>query len=350
MPSRSTPQPIPPLYPEVSYGFGGPLPSHVMFFGSGRQALKFLALRLLETDASLLFVLPAFTCETVIQAISEAGGEITFVDVADDLDWDLEDWQRVQDAHPDRRFVLVPTSLFGAPLRDYKTLFPQAWVVEDRCQATEDTASRADFQILSFGRGKLVSAMGGGALLGDVSAFAAAHAALPLHCRPFTAMLASLVMEQLVLRRGWRWLHRWMDKGADAPQPSGLSTQVIRVKALCIRHAQWIFHSIQHAKLASRVRWADRYAREIPAVHRFAISSGLPYLRYPVKGRHRLPGASSGEMYRLTWRMAEENRGRAMPGAARLVQCTMLPTHALVTTDHAQHCADVLKSAPPPMA
>ncbi len=338
------PHVIPPLYPEVSYGLAPRLPDNTLFFGSGRQALKFLTLRLLERQESLLFVLPAYTCETVVQAISEAGGDVSFVDVGDDLDLDLDDVRRVVQAHPLRRLVLLPTSLFGAPLRNHKALFPDAWVIEDRCQAIADPASQADYQILSFGKGKLVSGMGGGALVGQVSAFSAAYAALPSLAGTVSSVVGSVVMEQLVLRRGWRWLHTWLDKSAG-PLPDELSAEPIDIHALSAQRARWITHSMQRADLASRVRLADQFANGIPETLRFNIPKGLPYLRYPVKGDWKLPGASSGRMYALTWRMAERQRGVPMPGAARLVGCSMLPTHALVTPRHVRHYGDVLSNA-----
>ena len=332
---------IPPLYPEVSYGVSAQLPDCTLFFGSGRQALKFLAHRLLERYDTLLFVLPAYTCETVIQAISEAGGDFTFVDVGDDLDLDLKDLQRVLEANPHRRPVLLPTSLFGAPLRNHKALFPDALVVEDRCQSIPDDNSHADFQILSFGRGKLVSGMGGGALFGSVSGFAAEYASLPVLGGTLVSVLGSIVMEQLVLRRGWRWLHTWLDNN-NAPLPEGLAADSIDIKSLCLSRAKWVSHSMLRANLDARVHIADEFAKRIDPTHRFEIPEGLPYLRYPVKGRWVMPGVSLGRMYGLTWRIAEHKRGVSLPGAFRLVECSMLPTHVLVTAAHVQHYCSVL--------
>ena len=326
---------IPPLYPEVSYGFATERPNNTQFFGSGRQAMKFLAAALLNRHESLLFVLPAYTCETVVQAITEAGGELTYVDVGVDLDLDLADLHRVFEAFPGRRFALVPTSLFGAPLRNHKALFPDVLVIEDRCQARLDPMSQADFQVVSFGPGKLVSGMGGGAMVGALDMLASDFQGLPVEKGTASAMAQSFFMEQVVLRRGWRWFRSRLE-GDLNPLPTELSSQTIQVRAMCESRARWITNSMEKADLESRVRLSDAYAAQVPLAFKFDIPTDTPYLRYPVNAALKLPGVSLGRMYGFTAQLAERARGVPMPGAARLVACSMLPTHRWVTDPHVQ--------------
>lgn len=333
---------IPALYPEVSYGVARSLPDQTLFFGSGRQAMKFLVQALLKRFENLLFVLPAYTCETVVQAIGEAGGALTYVDVGLDLDMDMQDLERVVSAHPGRRLALVPTSLFGAPIRNFKAAFPDALVIEDRCQSRTDPTSTADYQLASFGPGKLVSGMGGGALVGDVAWLAQAFAALDSQCATAGAMSASWVMEHVVLRHGWRWFRSRLD-GDSVQTPSEVSSQSIEPRALCEKRSLWITHSLQKADLARRVELAQTYAAEIRPALQFDVPPDAPYLRYPVNAAIKMPGVSSGRMYELTWRLAERSRGAELPGAARLVRCSMLPTHALVTKVHVRAYCDALK-------
>jgi hypothetical protein len=337
---------IPPLHPEVSYGFAAQRPSNTQFFGSGRQAMKFLAAALLSRHAGLLFVLPAYTCETVIQAITEAGGELTYVDVGMDLDLDLADLQRVFDAFPGRRFALVPTSLFGAPLRNHKALFPDALVIEDRCQAALDPLSQADFQVVSFGPGKMVSGMGGGAMIGALAPLETAFAALPAERGTFSAMARAFLMEQVVLRRGWRWFRARLE-GDLNPLPTALSSETIRVRSMGERRARWIMNSIEKADWAGRVRLSNAYAAQVPSAFKFDIPTDTAYLRYPVNAALKLPGVSLGRMYGFTLQLAERSRGVKMPGAARLVGCSMLPTHQRVSEAHVRsYCAALANLLP----
>lgn len=326
--------PLPPLYPTVHYGFSPDLPEHALFLGSGREAMAFLARQLLREQRDSVFVLPAYTCETVTAAVEGEGGRVVFVDVDVDerLDLHLADLEEVLHQHRDARPVLVPTSLFGAPVRDYKRLYPQAVVVEDLCQAVWPAAPlRADYAFLSFGMGKLVSGMGGGALLGaGVERWREAHQALPPLDAWVSAMGGSVVLRQLVLRWAWRWFQARLDAAETAAVPP----TAIAPRRLSDRRARWVNHSRQQAQWAERIALADHYARSIPERARFDLPTGLPYLRYPVRQSMGLPGCSSGRMYEQTWRRAEMQRGKALPGAQALVECGLLPTHARVTAAH----------------
>ena len=137
-------------------------------------------------------------------------------------------------------------------------------------------------------------------------------------------------MRQLVLRWAWRWFQARLDAAETAAVPP----TAIAPRRLSDRRARWVNHSRQQAQWAERIALADHYARSIPERARFDLPTGLPYLRYPVRQSMGLPGCSSGRMYEQTWRRAEMQRGKALPGAQALVECGLLPTHARVTAAH----------------
>lgn len=325
---------IPPLYPDVRYGLARSVPKDMLFFGAGRQALNFLVRHLQATLNNPLYIVPAYTCESVIAAIEGAGGACAFVDVDAGLDFDLVDLAELLRVQGKRQVVLVPTSLFGAPLRDYKALYPEAIVIEDRSQSALEPTGRADFQILSFGMGKLVSGMGGGALKGaSLEQLRSLHQALPVRREFMQAVAASLALEYVVLRWGWRLLKPLLDVKPPDSDRMNASASIVP-ESLCQRRVRWILHSLEQADHAARVELANRYAAMVPEELRFNIPAGRPYLRYPVRKVVHQPGCSEGRMYEATWKKAEASRGRPLPGAAALVQSGLLPTHRLVTQAH----------------
>ncbi len=310
-----------------------------MFFGNGRQAFRFLAGQLLKRSPSQLFVLPAYTCDTVLQALDEAGVEMAFVDIDDSLDFDMPGLQSLLGTNADRAITLVPTSLFGAPLRDYKTLFPHCRVIEDRAQSWFDAHSRADHQIMSFGPGKQVSGMGGGALTG-AQELLDQYQTLPQEGGFLQAALTSVASEFL-LRGGWALMGERLTKRAAASAQSDW-VHAMEPSALGRWRAGWISHSLHGFKTESRSAVAARYHDEIVPARRFRIPRGLPYLRYPVRERLRAPGVSAGDMYEKVWERAQETAKRQLPGAEAVVRASLLPTHERVTAAHqAAYCARV---------
>lgn len=343
MPDLSLPPPLPPLVPHTRYG-RTPVPPGWLFFGAARQALKFLALRLRAAHPDLLFIAPAYTCDSVVQAIDESGAELGFVDVDASLDFDLAALTQLIGQHTGRPIALVPTPLFGAPVRRYKPLFPDCIVIEDRAQTVPDPASQADYQLLSFGPGKQVSGMGGGALIG-AQALQAAHQAL--------AMEGGTLKHQAMARVGGLLLGpAWSLAGQRVAQrhaQEGLDKQAhaIAPAALCEGRAQWISHSLATWDPVPRISAADRYHQAIAADLRFDIPAGQPYLRYPVRARLDGPGVSDGAMYEKVVERAETMLGRPLPGARALVQASLLPTHAGVTPAHIAWYASQLSGRGP---
>lgn len=143
----------------------------VSLHASGREALR-VALRLFSGRSSRSeVVLPAYTCFSVPSAVVAAGLRVRLVDVDDAARIDLADLA----ASPlDSAAAVVVCNLFGipepvAPVMECIASSGTA-VVDDAAQSlgarAEDgcVGGRGDVGVLSFGRGKPVSALGGGAL------------------------------------------------------------------------------------------------------------------------------------------------------------------------------------------
>lgn len=340
------PLPIPPLIPHVRYG-SRPSEPGWLFFGAGRQAMKFLAQYLLRQHPSLLFVVPAYTCDSVVQALDEAGAEMVFVDVAANLDLDLEAVSGWVERSPGRTIAIVPTPLFGAPVRPYKQLFPDCLVIEDRAQTLPDPGSGADFQVLSFGPGKQVSGMGGGALLGG-DALRNLHSALEQECGAVRQVTLSLV-GSLLLGPAWSLFGQAVTQRHSA-NAIDKESRSIDIRSLCEDRARWITHSLQTWDGAGRTRIADFYHRSISPAVRFDMPAGLPYLRFPVRARLEGPGISSGRMYEKVVARAEESARCQFPGARAVMEASFLPTHHRVTEQHLAWYAQELSGTPEPLS
>ena len=324
------PPPLPPLIPHVGYG-RTPLPPGWLFFGAARQALKFLASRLRSEHPDLVFVVPAYTCDSVIQAIDESGAGLDFADVDASLDMDMPSLQEALARHTGKPVALVPTPLFGAPVRDYKRLFPDCIVIEDRAQTVPDPGSRADYQLLSFGPGKQVSGMGGGALIGG-QGLQAPHLALETECGALKHMAMAMV-GNFLLGPGWSLAGQRVAQRHGQEGLEKQSRDIIPVR-LCDGRAQWISSSLATWDATQRLSIVDRYHAGTAPEHRFDIPTGLPYLRYPVRTQVVGAGVSSGDMYERVVARAEDTLGRPLPGARALAQASLLPTHRRVTPAH----------------
>lgn len=172
------------LLAAVSAGNGAPddlcaklierIPSEAAYlFGSGRAALAALLTAASRLDARRRVIVPAYTCWSVPAAIVRAGLIVTPADMSPGvIDYDLErlerlDWSDV--------LAVVSPNLFGLPgdLTRLQGLAEShdALLIDDAAQALGASLhgcpvggfGRAG--ILSFGRGKNITALGGGAAL-----------------------------------------------------------------------------------------------------------------------------------------------------------------------------------------
>lgn len=145
----------------------------LFFFNSGAASLAVAVLASiqhlkLEKPEVLL---PAYACPELVSAVLYAGAKPILVDFSADCPW--MDLDVISEKLTEQTCAVIAVSLFGIPERigAIKKVLQghSALVIKDSAQAFpekgEQPESGADFVIYSFGRGKPVSVLGGGAVL-----------------------------------------------------------------------------------------------------------------------------------------------------------------------------------------
>ncbi len=182
--------------------------SECVLVGSGTTAI-YLALcaMALEKDAKVLY--PDFTCETAVNATVFAGLSPVFGDVElETFNLSLESAEQAADTQ--EVAAAVPTHIFGHHIdvdEVAKVVGEKALLIEDCAQSYGGryrgklTSSSSLASVVSFGDGKLLSCLGGGAIFSDDVAFLAecrkVRATLPsdevIQGQERTALMTSLV-------------------------------------------------------------------------------------------------------------------------------------------------------------
>lgn len=143
------------------------------YFSSGTAALAaaiMAAIRLKKVDEPEV-LLPAYGCPDLVSAAVFAGAKPVLVDFEADRPW--MDFEELSAKISMRAVAIVAVDLFGIPerMQRLRQLAEQAGVllIEDSAQAfpsgKEQDIWQGDLVVLSFGRGKPVSLLGGGAVL-----------------------------------------------------------------------------------------------------------------------------------------------------------------------------------------
>lgn len=143
----------------------------VSLHASGREALRVGLRHLADRSGRTEVVIPAYTCFSVPSAAVAAGLRVRLVDVDGDGRIELADLEALP---LDAAAAVVVCNLFGvpepvAPVAE-RSAPAGAAVVDDAAQSFGSRApdgrvgARGDLGVLSFGRGKPVAALGGGAL------------------------------------------------------------------------------------------------------------------------------------------------------------------------------------------
>jgi dTDP-4-amino-4,6-dideoxygalactose transaminase len=173
---------------QAEVGFAGPFLGYTArFFDSGTAALA-AALQALNTlqggGTGGEVLLPGYGCPALVSAVLHAGLQPVLVDLEEDRPWlDLRDLAAKISA---RTRAVVAVDLFGIPERreQIQAISRAAGVslIEDSAQympARPEDHWQGDFVVLSFGRGKPVSLLGGGAVLVRDAALADALPGIP---------------------------------------------------------------------------------------------------------------------------------------------------------------------------
>ncbi len=142
----------------------------VAFYRSGTAALA-AALRLAveRGPAQPEVILPAYGCPALVAAARFAGAEPILVDLEFERPWLSLD--AVAEAVSAKTVAVVAVNLLGCGERvaELRDLIGDAMLVEDSAQHLSESGPRGDLVILSFGRGKPLSVLGGGAVLSPTS-------------------------------------------------------------------------------------------------------------------------------------------------------------------------------------
>lgn len=241
----------------------------VAFYASGREALRVGLGALAAASGRDEVLVPAYTCYSVPAAAVAAGLRVRLVDVTPAGQLDLD---ALRAAPLERAAALVAMNLFGVPepLRELRALLRGAGValVDDAAQALGarspegPVGGRGDLGLLSFGRGKPLSGLGGGALVGGPRD-EAAGASRPRRGEALARALAyDVARAPLVFR--WLGLVPGLHVGETVYDP-GFARGPIDGAALCLAAAALAgFDAETRARAERAGALADRIAAETP--------------------------------------------------------------------------------------
>jgi dTDP-4-amino-4,6-dideoxygalactose transaminase len=142
------------------------------FYGSGTQALAAAVLATLESKPTQNpeVLIPAYTCPAVVSAVLYAGAKPRLVDFEQDRPW--MNLAQLESMISKRTVAIIAVHLFGIPerLSRIREIARSAGlvVIEDSAQRIpepDEDCFYGDFVVLSFGRGKPLSLLCGGAVL-----------------------------------------------------------------------------------------------------------------------------------------------------------------------------------------
>lgn len=311
---------ISPIYAFSSLNFFGEIEHKYHYFQSARAALVFL-LSSLEIDIVLI---PSFTCPTVLDALKTLDIEYDFVDLDDNLDFNIKDLEFLLDCYNTKSIALLPTSLFNAGIRDYKKFYPNLIVIEDLTQSLPTYKQSSDFAIYSFGKSKFISAFGGGLLEGNIQNFR--YDNLQSECSFFRDYFFSIIF-QIFLRHGWNILYNFYKLQKDTKH----TFSKIEPKKICDIKKRWICNLIKNFDSSYREKISRLYIELIDKDKLFNFSKQRAYLRMPVKKRIISKEVSFMEAYRTVYEEARKKRDKKLEIAECLANnCSFLPTHELV--------------------
>lgn len=324
-----------PLYPHSSFNFWTRQNSSLLFLDSARSALYLIAKKFKDH----LFLIPSYTCPSVFSTLSQAGVDYSFVDINSSLDFDSADLDYMMQENSDRSIALVSTSLMGARIRDYKKLLNDIIIVEDRAQGLYDPTSMADFQMMSFGKGKMISGFGGGALIDRNGILRDDIAKLQIK-KDFTRSYM-MSIAQKIISRIW-----FLIEGGKFDPEMVERQEVNNIVPMQINKTKqnWILKGMNSCDLAKRASISNYYADHINRKYLFDIKKDVSCLRFPIKKSISYSGVSKMRDYHETYHLACQKRGQEMKGARMLVDGCFLPSHDLVSMEYAKRVVEVVNT------
>ncbi|MDX1552508.1 MAG: DegT/DnrJ/EryC1/StrS family aminotransferase [Marinobacter sp.] len=174
------------------------------YMGSGTEALSAAVLLAIRrsglTNSAPEVILPAYGCPDLVAAVVAQGARPVLVDILPECPF--MDTGKLTDAFSDATVAVIAVGFLGVPerLAVLASLCRERniWLIEDSAQCFPPDCARepiADCAVLSFGRGKPINLMGGGALLvrGD-------------HRTSAAEVLFALPVKPLTIN--WKWFVR----------------------------------------------------------------------------------------------------------------------------------------------
>ncbi len=263
--------------------------SRLSLHASGREALRVAFSHLAALRGRDEIWVPGYTCFSIPAAAVAAGLRVRLVEIGLDGHIDLNALTRMP---LERAAALVVSNLFGIPepvetLREILNSKGVA-LVDDAAQslgarsADGPVGGRGEVGVLSFGRGKPLSALGGGALAWTGSDGPADSPAPD--ARPFSALIRAAAFNLALLPPVFRWLAAIPALGiGETRYDPNFERGRIDGASLCLAAAVLLEFETANRERAQR---ATRLAERITAETDFSplISSGEDQAVYPRLG------------------------------------------------------------------
>jgi len=323
---------IPPLYPYSGYKFEFKESQHMYFFNSGRSAFYFAVNVLKAKNDNLIFLLPAYTCYSVVDVMNQSGVEYNFVDIDNSLQFDKNDLEQMLDLYSNKSVVLIPTALFGIRLKNYKKMYPSIKVIEDLSHSLiEYKYKESDFAFTSYGKGKMISAWGGGVLFGLDTEIDEYYTSLPYE-NFFLFSFIFTQIQKIISKYFWFLL----EKSKYNPEKNLLHvSEEIAIKRLDKIKSAWIKGSLDKFDSNTTKETVFKYQNNISKEYQFELGEIMPYIRFPVKKKIFKSGISHIYSYTKTYAVARKKRKLELSGAKLLAHdVSFLPTHSLISKEY----------------
>lgn len=334
---------FPSLYPYSSLKINLSIENdELYFFNSGRASFCFIVDFLKRKDSNTVFLIPAFTCPSVVRVLEQMQVNFDFVDLDDSLNFDAHDLDGMIKRYIGSNMVaLVTTSLFGASIKNYKQEYPRCIVIEDLSQSLPLGEFYSDFQFFSFGKGKMVSAWSAGAIrvndkyqevLDDYQDLKVKRVFIISYLFAFTQRLVSIFFWDFVRLTG-------ADPDNSKKQLREINKHpAVRVNKIPKIMERWILTSLNNINNQSRLRVVNKYFEKIEKILQFDIGATQPLLRIPIKKKLDYCGVATSIDYHYTYKLAIKSRGKELPISRLLLNnCSFIPTHELVNNNYADN-------------
>ena len=223
-----------------------------------------LALQSLQLPQGSKVGVMVYNCHTVMNAVAQAGCEVVFVDINDEMRMDLDDLQRKSDSMK----ALVVTHLFGI-VNDVEAIrrrCPQLIIIED-CAHAFGKHVEGDFGVFSIGQGKLPSLGDGGMLLVNNREYLEAVRSLYDTLPSYSKWGEAGLFVKLLLR-SWmygRWTYglftiRWKQM---RKQRSGKETIVLKRMSLGVQAMLYLRKDALKGEIERRIERAKKESEKL---------------------------------------------------------------------------------------